>query len=472
MRLVGCTTTHFQRSDRATPLRRATTQRSKVAFHRRATSSANSEGGFRHCVRSRRSPLSMVRGQRLFEQRAGRTALPGRTRVTTMNQPDDDDTLDDIEDPARSRVRTAATRPGHAYGPVTRDRVDDRTEPSPCNLPRIFLGVILIYLVIVSPASAGLYVAVSTQVRGSMASRWYNAVSTQVSGLLTYPSPPTHHLPPPPPPPSPPPPPPPPSPPPPSPPPPPPAPYSLFCFVVATTADAELLRMQLVDFKRGLVECDEFQVYSDREVIESIPTTLAIKGDAGCLPESSEHTQPGYCLNAPQFREVWDFVLASGVYTRASWTVKLDLDTVFFPGRLRQRLQDMKLHYTDPWVLPECGNRGPLIVISRAAMDWLASNKQGCWDRWIMNRMDQAFGEDGMISQCLACQGKTEHTIRGILSNSFNRHGMPMEAARRCSTVMDDVGQIPAALHPAKKPEIWRACWDAVAQLLSGKSEG
>ena len=53
--------------------------------------------------------------------------------------------------------------------------------------------------------------------------------------------------------------------------------------------------------------------------------------------------------------EVWEAVIKDRSYKKHDWLVKADLDSVFFPGRLRDRPQRSREMTADPHGVTPCG---------------------------------------------------------------------------------------------------------------------
>lgn len=130
---------------------------------------------------------------------------------------------------------------------------------------------------------------------------------------------------------------------------------SLFCFTMARTDnyEIELIRLQLAKVI-GVFDCDEQIVFSDRETwISAGPTFLKGKDepimistfnvkanltDAAVGGESG--ARQAAWLNAGDYVKCWQQVVFDGRFRFHEWTVKVDPDTVFLPGRLRGRLMN------------------------------------------------------------------------------------------------------------------------------------
>jgi hypothetical protein len=177
---------------------------------------------------------------------------------------------------------------------------------------------------------------------------------------------------------------------------------SLFCYALMLPRSYEqtLLVRQLHD-SVSIFACEEFAVYSN-EAIQLAPRvrTGIVQSNLTCKKGGEFNT----ALNTPIFLAVWRKLLADARYLLHNWTVKADPDTVFFPQRLRHRLQP----HTD---VPEgvyfnnCqfGLHGPLEVFSRNAVRAWDNGMKLCESHF--RRLCHGpckWGEDMFIDQCLS----------------------------------------------------------------------
>eukprot|EP00415_Alexandrium_ostenfeldii_P004524 UN4524 len=87
----------------------------------------------------------------------------------------------------------------------------------------------------------------------------------------------------------------------------------------------------------GVFTCDEFQIFSNASVVElfaaddeSAPEDLSIP--VTVINASLSADDQAGRWNANVFVHVWRRVFLERRYKRYDWTLKLDVDTVFFPG--------------------------------------------------------------------------------------------------------------------------------------------
>jgi len=154
-------------------------------------------------------------------------------------------------------------------------------------------------------------------------------------------------------------------------------------------------------------------------------------------------------LNVPIFLICWDVVIASNKVWENDFTVKLDPDTVFFPGRLGYHMKEHKgkpIYTTDCryWGGDEVGNLfGSIEVLSKQAVGAYKGKRQMCKDLdW------QGWGEDYWLQHCMDAIG-----VGGvIIADWVTDQTCPLVTAD-CS----DSNLI--AVHPKKDAGEWWECW-------------
>mmetsp|Transcript_5050 Transcript_5050/g.11497 ORF Transcript_5050/g.11497 Transcript_5050/m.11497 type:complete len:392 (+) Transcript_5050:174-1349(+) len=151
---------------------------------------------------------------------------------------------------------------------------------------------------------------------------------------------------------------------------------SLFCFTLARSDNDELaiVRLQL-EKGIGIFDCDGQMVFSDVQtwisegptfmragpfqakqspmLIETVPVPANL-GDAQTNPFAQ-------WINVKDYIECWSRLIADGRYRWFDFVAKVDPDTVFFPGRLRDRLRSAPVdkdtaayYHTCKWAPRKC----------------------------------------------------------------------------------------------------------------------
>jgi len=150
----------------------------------------------------------------------------------------------------------------------------------------------------------------------------------------------------------------------------------------------------------SLFACDEFAVYSNVSVqLTRDVWTNAVPISLQCKYGGEFKT----ALNNDIFMAVWKKVVADGRYNFHDWTVKVDADSVFIPGRLRLLLADVKEQPRGVY-LANCklGLHGPLEVLSRMAVNVWYVGMPTCVQHFLsLCSGDCLWGEDMFIDQCL-----------------------------------------------------------------------
>lgn len=199
---------------------------------------------------------------------------------------------------------------------------------------------------------------------------------------------------------------------------------SLFCIEAVREKSYELpLVKEQARVGASIFACDEYVVFCDaREsltigtardsqviktvVIPSMEETLKsvskeFANTPGAMPPPPSKGSSSW-RNTLTFMQVWKLVREDGRYMKHHWTVKVDPDAVFFPARLRMRMD----RYTEDGVnsyIMNC-NRvmpvamfGALEIFSKVALHTFLTNQYTCranlgWHTW---------GEDYFVSHCM-----------------------------------------------------------------------
>jgi len=190
---------------------------------------------------------------------------------------------------------------------------------------------------------------------------------------------------------------------------------SLFCFSLVSLGTYEagvLLKQQ--QLHAGLFACDAHSVLSN-------VTANALFGDDPAASQMHVFTIDGWTwmparygphghphvLNTPVFQKAWDVIFAKGTYKYYDWTLKLDVDAVIVPPRVRNLLQwrpkDSHGRYKPMYILnagsDDLGNllHGPVEALSAAAVEAFAAGADRC--RREINGTQS--GEDFYVNRCM-----------------------------------------------------------------------
>eukprot|EP00421_Protoceratium_reticulatum_P035711 CAMPEP_0168475222 /NCGR_PEP_ID=MMETSP0228-20121227/61249_1 /TAXON_ID=133427 /ORGANISM="Protoceratium reticulatum, Strain CCCM 535 (=CCMP 1889)" /LENGTH=265 /DNA_ID=CAMNT_0008491281 /DNA_START=287 /DNA_END=1081 /DNA_ORIENTATION=- len=195
--------------------------------------------------------------------------------------------------------------------------------------------------------------------------------------------------------------------------------------------------------------CNEYVVYSN-VTIDLWPgaQTSVVAVSLQCKYGGEFKT----ALNLDIFIAVWKKVVAESRYQLYDWTVKVDADAVFLPGRLRALLAG---HKEDPQgvYLSNCrlGMHGPLEVLSRNAVTVWYWGVQRCQKHFTkLCSGDCEWGEDLFLDQCLS----KVLLVKQLTAYSMlvEDHCEPAKAWENC------LNKTAVAFHPFKKPAKYAAC--------------
>merc|ERR1712045_352827 len=142
----------------------------------------------------------------------------------------------------------------------------------------------------------------------------------------------------------------------------------------------ELLRTQLF-LGASIFGCEEYRVYSDVDQWLSPGKVNTIKvDDVEGNFHFAKRKRVGKWVNSNMFIQAWRKIKDEGVWSKWDFTVKVDVDAVFLPSRLRKYLE--KFEVTDNGIyLETCkyvnfGFFGSCAVISHnAAATYMASTR-------------------------------------------------------------------------------------------------
>jgi len=226
---------------------------------------------------------------------------------------------------------------------------------------------------------------------------------------------------------------------------------TLYCFAVMTPGGEQALLSMQAQQGRGIFACEAKSVFSNMAVdLGGDPAvwTTDIDHDLRC----GVSPQTSGALNTEIFTKVWAKVFAEGLYVEHAWTVKVDPDTVFFPGRLVEHLRPNPSGFPDgmnePLYVLNCGIglHGPIEVVSKAGMELF---KNGGMERCIRENVTDwsIYGEDTFAGRCWAKIGVHRRIDFGILDETH------------CSGSPSPCISGKVAFHPFKDTNSWSACF-------------
>lgn len=240
---------------------------------------------------------------------------------------------------------------------------------------------------------------------------------------------------------------------------------TLYCFSLMVPGSYEegLLQWQ-VTAHAGIFTCDNYQVFSNVTKDISGVQTYSIGGTL----QVPYHDI--YALNTDVFLRLWQVIKYVGLYQHYDWSIKVDIDCVFFPDRFRtfvsrQNNQEIPgdLIPAGPVWLNNCqyGMHGPIEAVSRDGMtmfldglDQCDNLRQNAMEQWAgpppaLAQEESGFGEDQFARECWMQLGIPKvNQFETLLSERWN-----------CIERPQDCGGKKIAFHAWKSAEEWGQCW-------------
>jgi len=226
---------------------------------------------------------------------------------------------------------------------------------------------------------------------------------------------------------------------------------SLYCYALMQPTGYEqgLISMQYQE-RVSIFECDEYAVYSNLRIELAPGVFTGVVNSTLLCPMGGEF---GTALNTGIFLAVWAKVVKDGRFLFHDWTVKVDPDAVFLPGRLRQQVLDHPEEERGVY-LNNCkfGLHGPIEVFSRNAVTAWALNAGKCVEHFTtLCSGTCGWGEDMFIDQCL-------QRVAGVRRDDEFR--LQIEAHCDPPLGWEECGdQVAVSFHPFKTEEGWLSCY-------------
>lgn len=211
---------------------------------------------------------------------------------------------------------------------------------------------------------------------------------------------------------------------------------SLYCCVVVTpgyVAEEELVNQQEANGV-GAFACD---------------------ASAKLYGQAVEKGEWQSVQNTAVFMDIWNQVVSEGTYQSYDWTVKIDPDAVFFPQRLKWKIEALNAPKDFPLYLKNCGFKfgfmGSLEIFSRAAIDVYHENQGDC----LVN-IGTDGGEDFYMKTCMDAIGVGHMVDTSLLRD---RYDFVMFPADFTPVGLDDCSNGGGvAYHPHKTWDNWQEC--------------
>merc|ERR1712190_405051 len=125
---------------------------------------------------------------------------------------------------------------------------------------------------------------------------------------------------------------------------------TLFCFTLymedtGSTKqfyDLSLLRTSLF-LGASIFGCEAYKVYSDVETWLSPNKVFTTKVEDPGNFHFDKRKKTGTWINSNMFIATWKMIAAEGTWAQKDWTIKVDVDAVFLPVRLRNYLGQVEV---------------------------------------------------------------------------------------------------------------------------------
>jgi hypothetical protein len=160
--------------------------------------------------------------------------------------------------------------------------------------------------------------------------------------------------------------------------------------------------------------------------------------------------------NTGVFIRIWKQVKADGQYQDHDWTVKVDLDAVFFPDRLKLHLEKLRAPIGSSVYLKNCGFKfgfmGSLEVLTKGAVNMYLDQIEDCSEH-----IGHDGGEDYYLMTCLDAIGVGHMVDMSLLRDRYDFGAFPGGFSSDSTEDCSDGWSV--AFHPHKHWSNWQACY-------------
>lgn len=229
---------------------------------------------------------------------------------------------------------------------------------------------------------------------------------------------------------------------------------SLYCFALMVPGSYEepMVKWQY-QAQASIFSCEEYQVFSNVTLDLGGIQTYSIGGNL------QTPYLDIYSLNTDVFIRLWNVAAYVGAYKNHDWSIKVDVDCVFFPDRFRTFVQRQDNQQIPGPLIPagavwlnncQYGMHGPLEVISRDGMATFLTNLNSCENiRQTAMNPSIGYGEDQFARECwMQLQVPKLNEFETLLSERWNC----IERPKDCSGKK-------IAFHAWKDIGSWANCW-------------
>jgi len=253
---------------------------------------------------------------------------------------------------------------------------------------------------------------------------------------------------------------------------------TLFCWEFymddtgTTTKNTELdiMRTQLF-LGASIFGCEDYRVYSDVETWISPGNVSTIKvNDVDGDFHFAKRKKAGTWVNSNMHIAAWKMIKDEGAWAKRDWVVKSDIDAIFIPIRLRQKLGQVEV--TDNGIyLENCkweyyGFFGALEVVSHDAAATYMANLDDCkanlnYKQGQKSTGNQPWGEDVFMQRCMDLHGVDKVAAYDISTDSACQAYRPKDQRKNSKWKPDCATTYTAGIHHFKKPKDYFECLKA-----------
>lgn len=251
---------------------------------------------------------------------------------------------------------------------------------------------------------------------------------------------------------------------------------NIYCFSVYTQNTGSRKKSTELDLLRGqkkfgvsIFACDSWDVFADVNVSLGGYTTIAVEDRFGEFHQI-KRTDTDSWVNWGMFYQVWVKVREVGKWEQFDYTVKVDADAVFHPGRLRNWLSTKKGDSPHGVYFENCQNVqygffGSLEVMTHTAVTVLTKYLENChavfapcankgcdweWGPW---------GEDVFVQRCMDHHYVDKMEGFDMSTDGACESDRPTDEKKNKKWHATDCSQVAgAAAHPFKKPKDYFKC--------------
>jgi len=261
---------------------------------------------------------------------------------------------------------------------------------------------------------------------------------------------------------------------------------TLFCFSfyaqdtgsTKKSYELDLLRTQLF-LKASIFGCEAWKVYSDVETwlapatkTEPAVNTVRVNDDNNDF-HFAKRKKTGTWINSNQFIAVWKAIKDDGAWQDKDWTVKVDVDAVFLPIRLRNYLGQVEVTnngiYLENCKYVNYGFFGSLEVLSHNAAATYMKNLDDCKMSLNYKGSDkltgnEPWGEDLFAQRCMDLHHVDKVSAFDINTDASCAAWRPEGQKKNRKWRPDCATALTPAIHHFKTPKEYFDCLKATPQ--------